>query len=29
MPDINHKTYIKVPLEEVYKTVSTSQGWNA
>ncbi|MGJ9458355.1 SRPBCC family protein [Oceanobacillus sp. CF4.6] len=29
MPDINHKTYIKVPLEEVYKTVSTSKGWNA
>lgn len=29
MPDINHKTYIKVPLEEVYKTVSTSHGWNA
>lgn len=29
MPDINHKTYIKVPLEELYKTVSTSQGWNA
>ncbi|MFC5734282.1 MULTISPECIES: SRPBCC family protein [Bacillaceae] len=29
MPDINHKTYIKVPVEEVYKTVSTSQGWNA
>ncbi|MEH7380205.1 SRPBCC domain-containing protein [Bacillus sp. JJ1533] len=29
MPEINHKTYIKVPLEEVYKTLSTSQGWNA
>ncbi|MCQ6268599.1 hypothetical protein M1K46_23770 [Fictibacillus sp. WQ 8-8] len=29
MPEINHKTYIKVPLEEVYITVSTSQGWNA
>lgn len=29
MPDINHKTYIKVPLEEVYKTVSTAQSWNA
>lgn len=29
MPEINQKTYIKVSLEEVYKTVSTSQGWNA
>ncbi|RFB11398.1 SRPBCC domain-containing protein [Bacillus sp. HNG] len=29
MPFINHKTYIKVPLEVVYKTISTSHGWNA
>lgn len=29
MPEINHKTYIKVPVEKVYKTISTSQGWNA
>ncbi len=29
MPDINHETYIKVPLEEVYKTVLSSHGWNA
>ena len=28
MSDINHKTYIKVPLEEVYKTISTAHGWN-
>ncbi|MFS0823215.1 SRPBCC family protein [Bacillus sp. 1P02SD] len=29
MPEIYHKTYINVPLEVVYKTISTSQGWNA
>jgi uncharacterized protein YndB with AHSA1/START domain len=29
MPEINHKTYIKVPLEDVYRTISTAQGWNA
>lgn len=29
MPDINHKTYIKVPLQKVYETISTSHGWNA
>jgi uncharacterized protein YndB with AHSA1/START domain len=29
MPEINHKTYMKVPLEDVYHTISTAQGWNA
>lgn len=29
MPDINHKTYIKVPIDIVYKTITTSEGWNA
>ncbi|PFA69193.1 hypothetical protein CN378_04775 [Bacillus sp. AFS015802] len=29
MLEINHKTYIKVPLEKVYQTISTSRGWNA
>ncbi|MCC3357162.1 SRPBCC family protein [Bacillus sp. REN16] len=29
MPEINHKIYIKVAIEEVYKTISTAQGWNA
>ncbi|MQR94378.1 SRPBCC family protein [Fictibacillus phosphorivorans] len=29
MPEINHKTYIKVTVEDVYHTISTAQGWNA
>ncbi|MED1863793.1 SRPBCC domain-containing protein [Fictibacillus nanhaiensis] len=29
MPEINHKTYIKVTVEDVYRTISTAQGWNA
>ncbi|MBH0168267.1 SRPBCC family protein [Fictibacillus sp. 18YEL24] len=28
MPEINHKTYIKVTVEDVYHTISTAQGWN-
>lgn len=26
---IHHKTYIKVPKEEVYKTITSTDGWNA
>ncbi|MGE8205671.1 SRPBCC family protein [Heyndrickxia sp. NPDC080065] len=29
MPDINHRVYIKVDKENVYKTLTTSEGWNA
>lgn len=29
MPDIHHKTYIKVLPNEVYTTLTTADGWNA
>jgi uncharacterized protein YndB with AHSA1/START domain len=29
MTMIHHKTYIKVPKEEVYKTITSADGWNA
>ncbi|MDQ0270161.1 uncharacterized protein YndB with AHSA1/START domain [Cytobacillus purgationiresistens] len=29
MLKIRHKTYIKVPKEKVFKTITTSDGWNA
>lgn len=29
MPNIKHRTYIKVTPEKVYRTLTTGQGWNA
>ncbi|MDX8361444.1 SRPBCC domain-containing protein [Cytobacillus sp. IB215316] len=29
MLTIHHKTYIKIPKEIVYKTITTADGWNA
>ncbi|GGA67911.1 SRPBCC family protein [Ornithinibacillus halotolerans] len=29
MPEINHSTYIKAPVEKVYQTLTSAEGWNA